>query len=87
MGAPDGPYRLSANLQLRIPVKLARELSLSPGDEVYWRISDDTPGILQLLPAEVVERRYSAGERLEAASREVGSELEQPNERRHPADG
>jgi hypothetical protein len=38
-------------------------------------VTDDLPGVLQLVPTEIVERRYSAGERLEAAAHEVGHEL------------
>jgi hypothetical protein len=40
-------------------------------------MTDDLPGVLQLIPEEVVERRYSAGERLEAGLWEVGQELSQ----------
>ncbi|WP_155726911.1 AbrB/MazE/SpoVT family DNA-binding domain-containing protein [Mycobacterium avium] len=72
MTAPDGPHPVSSRLQVRLPIRLARRLHIEGGDLVYWRISDDLPDVLQLLPEEVVERRYSAGERLEAgASRGV----------------
>lgn len=66
---------LSSKLQLRLPVRLARQLNIEGGDLFYWRVSDDLPGVLQLLPAEVVERRYSAGERLEELEHEVAMEL------------
>lgn len=75
MSAPDGPHPVSSKLQVRLPIRLARRLCIQGGDAIYWRISDDLPDVLQLLPEEVVERRYSAGERLEAADREVGQEL------------
>lgn len=75
MTAPDGPHPVSSRLQVRLPIRLARRLHIEGGDLVYWRISDDLPDVLQLLPEEVVERRYSAGERLEAAEHEVGQEL------------
>ena len=66
MASLDGPHPLSSKLQLRLPVRLARELRIEAGDLLYWRLSDDVPGVLQLVPAEIVERRYSAGERLDA---------------------
>jgi hypothetical protein len=67
-------------MQVKLPVKLARELRISPGDEFYWRRSDDDPDVLVLLPSEVVERRYSVGERLEAAARTSATELDHPLE-------
>ncbi|BBZ09681.1 hypothetical protein MDOR_38500 [Mycolicibacterium doricum] len=75
MAALDGPHRVSSKLQVRLPSRLAKQLHIDDGDYFYWRVSDDDPGILQLIPTEVVERRYSAGERLEAAERDVGQEL------------
>ena len=73
-----GPHPISSKLQLRLPAKLAKQLSIEAGDEFYWRASDDEPGVLMLLPAEVVERRYSAGERLESAALEMARELDEP---------
>lgn len=62
-------------MQVKLPAELARELRIQRGDRFYWRRSDDDPATLVLIPAEVVERRYSAGERREAALRERGTEL------------
>ncbi|SKY79767.1 Uncharacterised protein [Mycobacteroides abscessus subsp. bolletii] len=81
MPALDGPHPISSKLQVRVPVRIAAQLHIEGGDLFYWRVSDDTPGVIQLIPAEVVERRYSAGERLEAAEAEVGEELGRPLER------
>lgn len=75
MTALDGPHPVSSKLQVRLPIRLAKQLNIEGGDQFYWRVTDDAPGILQLIPAEVVERRYGAGERLEAAEREVAQEL------------
>lgn len=75
MGSLDGPHPLSSKLQLRLPIRLSRALRIEAGDLFYWRVSDEDPGTLQLLPAEVVERRYSAGEQMEASAREVAREL------------
>jgi hypothetical protein len=75
MTAPDGPHRVSSKLQVRLPGRLARQLHIEDGDYFYWRVSDDDPDTLQFIPSEVVERRYSAGERLEASQREIAQEL------------
>lgn len=81
MTAPDGPHRVSSKLQVRVPARLAKQLHIEEGDYFYWRVSDDEPDILQLIPSEVVERRYSAGERLEAAEREFAQELSQDTDK------
>lgn len=86
MTAPDGPHRVSSKLQVRVPARLAKQLHIQDGDYFYWRASDDDPGTLQLIPSEIVERRYSAGERLEAAEREVGQELSPGDSRTRPMD-
>jgi hypothetical protein len=70
---------VSSKLQVRLPIRLAKQLHIEAGDYIYWRASDDDPGTLQLIPSEIVERRYSAGERLEAAEREIGKELPAPD--------
>lgn len=72
---------MSSKLQVRVPARLAKQLHIEEGDYFYWRVSDDEPDILQLIPSEVVERRYSAGERLEAAEREFAQELSQDTDK------
>ncbi|ART74157.1 hypothetical protein BTO20_36300 [Mycobacterium dioxanotrophicus] len=54
---------------MKLPTKLAKSLHLKPGDEFYWRHSDDDPDILLFVPAEVLERRYTHGEHAERAVR------------------
>jgi bifunctional DNA-binding transcriptional regulator/antitoxin component of YhaV-PrlF toxin-antitoxin module len=76
MATLHGPHAVSAQFQLKLPARLAKELNISAGDEFYWRRSDDDPAVVVLIPVEVVERRYSAGERAEATKREVASELD-----------
>ena len=75
MSSLEGPFALSSNLQVRVPVAIARQMSLQRGDRLYWRVSDDNPGVIELIPAEIVERRYSAGERLERAAQPAATEL------------
>ncbi|MBO9627302.1 MAG: AbrB/MazE/SpoVT family DNA-binding domain-containing protein [Microbacterium sp.] len=77
MPSLDGPHPISSKLQLRLPVAMARQLNINGGDEFFWRISDDEPGVLHLIPAEVIERRYAAGARLENLDREFAAELGQ----------
>lgn len=73
--ALHGPHPLSGQGQVKLPVKLQRALHLEAGDEFYWRHSDDDPDVLVLIPAEVVERRYAAGDRQEAATRPTAATL------------
>lgn len=65
MSPLHGPHPLSSQLQVKLPTKLARALHMRPGDEFYWRHSDDDPDVLMLIPTEVVERRYQHGQRAE----------------------
>ena len=76
MATLHGPHSISAQMQVKVPMKLARELRLNAGDELFWRRSDDDPDVLLLIPSEVVERRYAAGEGLERTSRQPATPLE-----------
>lgn len=60
-----GPHSVSGQMQVKLPARLARELGLEAGDEFYWSRSDEDPEVLLLIPANVVDRRYVVGERLE----------------------
>lgn len=71
----SGPVVVSANLQIRIPKRLAAQLRLGAGDALYFRVSEDNPGVIELVPTEVVERRYSVGERRERAAQTHAKEL------------
>jgi bifunctional DNA-binding transcriptional regulator/antitoxin component of YhaV-PrlF toxin-antitoxin module len=91
MASLSGPHPISAQYQVKIPTKLARELHLQTGDQFFWRRSDDDPAVLILIPAEVVERRYFAGEQAESAmhprAAEVDSALSGDTAVHGPADG
>ncbi len=76
MASLSGPHPISAQYQVKIPTKLARELHLQSGDQFFWRRSDDDPDVLSLIPAEVVERRYFAGEQAEATRRQRATGLD-----------
>ena len=75
MASLSGPHPISAQYQVKIPTKLARELHLQKGDLFFWRLSDDDPAVLTLIPSEVVERRYVVGEQAEAATRPRSTSL------------
>ena len=79
MPSLHGPFSISSQMQVKLPSKVARELRLQRGDSFYWRSSDSDQAVLLLIPAEVVERRYVAGERQEVAAdvdRGAGTESE-----------
>ena len=61
MASLHGPFGVSSQMQVKLPAKLAREMRVQAGDQFYWRRSDDDPGVLLLVPEEVVERRYEHG--------------------------
>lgn len=74
--ANHGPHAVSSQGQVKLPARLLRELRINAGDEFYWRTSDDDPGVLILIPAEVMERRYAAGAELEAVKREQATQFD-----------
>jgi hypothetical protein len=84
MAPLHGPHALSSQLQVKLPTKLAKALHMKPGDEFYWRRSDDDPDVLVFVPSEVAERRYAHGEQAERASRATGEPLVNPGEAATP---
>ncbi len=78
MAALHGPITVSANLQIRLPIKLVRDLGVQPGDEFYVSISEDDPDAMVLLPAAVVGRRYGAGTQDEHPRTDAGQDSEEP---------
>jgi hypothetical protein len=50
-------------------------MRLESGDDVYFRRDDDDPSVLMVIPSEVVERRYQAGDAAEASAREHAQPL------------
>ncbi|MGC4175349.1 AbrB/MazE/SpoVT family DNA-binding domain-containing protein [Demequina sp.] len=75
MASLHGPVRLSSNLQFRLPAQVARQLHFAGGDDFYLRVSDDNPNVVEIVPSEVVERRYSAGERAEKSALSPAQEI------------
>ena len=66
---PRGPIKITSVRQVAIPAELLRALGLEVGDNVYFRQSDHDPEILEIIPADVLIRRYEAGAGAEVVER------------------
>jgi bifunctional DNA-binding transcriptional regulator/antitoxin component of YhaV-PrlF toxin-antitoxin module len=66
---PRGPVKITSVRQVAIPAELLRALGLEVGDSVYFQQSDHDPDILEIIPADVLTRRYQAGAGAEAVER------------------
>lgn len=66
---PRGPIKITSVRQVAIPAELLRALGLEVGDSVYFRRSDHDPDILEIIPADVLTRRYEAGAGAEVVER------------------
>jgi bifunctional DNA-binding transcriptional regulator/antitoxin component of YhaV-PrlF toxin-antitoxin module len=66
---PRGPIKITSVRQVAIPAELLRALSLEVGDSVYFRQSDHDPDILEIIPADVLMRRYETGAGAEVVER------------------
>ena len=66
---PRGPIKITSVRQVAIPAELLRALGLEVGDCVYFRQSDHDPDVLEIIPADVVTRRYEAGAAAEVVER------------------
>ena len=84
MASLFGPHPLSSALQIRVPIQLAKQFRMQAGDSFFWRVSDDEPDVIMLIPEEVIERRLSSGERRERAGREHALELDVSDARDEP---
>lgn len=75
MATLGGFSPISKNGQVAIPKAIRDLLELNEGTQVLFRVSDDDPEVLQLIPAEVFEQRYARGEsigRLESMTNAAG---------------
>jgi len=89
---PYGPHKITRVRQVAIPGELLRAVGLEPGDNVHFRLSDNDPHVIEIVPSDIVARRYQA-----AADSETLERLSQPsalddllpnsdNRRRRPPD-
>lgn len=66
---PRGPHKITSVRQVAIPAELLRAVGLEVGDSVYFRQSSHDPDILEMIPGDVLMRRYEAGAGSEALDR------------------
>ena len=69
---PHGPHKITQVRQVAIPGELLRAVGLELGDNVHFRLSESDPHVIEIVPSDIVARRYQAGadealERLEKA--------------------
>jgi AbrB family looped-hinge helix DNA binding protein len=60
---------ISKNGQVAIPKSIRDRLNLTEGSQVLFRVSDDDPQVMQVIPAEVFESRYARGESISRLQR------------------
>lgn len=66
---PYGPHKITKVRQVGIPGELLRAVGLEPGDNVHFRLSDNDPHVIEIVPSDIVARRYQAGADSEALER------------------
>ena len=69
MGTLGGPAPIATNGQVTVPKAVLQALGWSAGKQVMFRLSDEDPEVLTIVPAEVFERRYERGEAAERLMR------------------
>jgi bifunctional DNA-binding transcriptional regulator/antitoxin component of YhaV-PrlF toxin-antitoxin module len=66
---PYGPHKITRVRQVAIPGDLLRAVGLELGDNVHFRLSDNDPHVIEIVPSDIVARRYQAGTDSEALER------------------
>ena len=66
---PHGPHKITKVRQVGIPGELLRAVGLELGDNVHFRLSDNDPHVIEIVPSDIVARRYEAGADSEALER------------------
>lgn len=56
-----GPHKITRVRQVAIPDHLLRSVGLERGDNVHFRLSDNDPYVIEIVPSDIVARRYQAG--------------------------
>lgn len=69
MGTLAGPSPIATNGQVTVPKHIMADLGWSGRDQVMFRVSDEDPEVLTLVPLAIFERRYSRGEAAEHLER------------------
>jgi bifunctional DNA-binding transcriptional regulator/antitoxin component of YhaV-PrlF toxin-antitoxin module len=71
---PYGPHKITRVRQVAIPGELLRAVGLELGDNVHFRLSESDPHVIEIVPSDIVARRYQAG-----ADSETLERLSQPS--------
>ena len=58
---PYGPHKITRVRQVAIPGELLRAVGLELGDNVHFRLSESDPHVIEIVPSNIVARRYQAG--------------------------
>lgn len=66
---PYGPHKITKVRQVAIPAELLHAVGLEVGDFIHYRLSDHDPYVIEIIPSDVLERRYGAGVDAEAVER------------------
>lgn len=76
MGTLGGPSPIATNGQVTVPKAVLQSLGWSQGTQVMFRLSDEDPEVLTIVPVDVFERRYERGEAAERLMRMTRSATE-----------
>ena len=66
---PYGPHKITKVRQVAIPAELLHAVGLEVGDFIHYRLSDHDPYVIEIIPSDILERRYRAGADSEALER------------------
>jgi bifunctional DNA-binding transcriptional regulator/antitoxin component of YhaV-PrlF toxin-antitoxin module len=66
---PYGPHKITKVGQVGIPAELLRAVGLRRGDNVHFRLSDNDPHVIEIVPSDIIARRYQAGAHSETLER------------------
>src|SRR4051794_22802639 len=69
MGTPTGPHKITSVRQVALPASLMKAVDLAVGDYVHFRLSDTDDSVIEIIPSDVVDRRYARGRRQEQSAR------------------
>ena len=71
---PYGPHKITKVRQVAIPGQLLRAVGLEPGDNIHFRLSESDPHVIEIVPSDIIARRYQVG-----ADSETLERLSQPS--------
>jgi bifunctional DNA-binding transcriptional regulator/antitoxin component of YhaV-PrlF toxin-antitoxin module len=69
VSTPYGPHKITSVRQVAIPSDVLHAVGLAPGDNVHFRVSDHDPYVIEIVPSDIIDRRYQAGAASESLER------------------